>query len=182
MASSIVGTTKPPGMHHDFVIVQLKLKTLSVLGHGTGTSELWILSICMSVFLQGNHWKCCEGGGSNIIAKREVFPCGSIIRVKEGLLGKLFWSPNLSLVHLYKCNLPLSVIDCRVELPVHCEEITIMAFIWEGIQECLVYIATIYKTFKAAILLNKHSRAWRISISLKLLKTKLSKPFPARGT
>ena len=64
-----------------------------------------------------------------------------------------------SLVHLYKCNLPLSVIGCRVKLSVHHEEITVIAFIWEGIQECLVYIAAIYKTFKAAILLNKHWRA-----------------------
>lgn len=78
----------------------------------------------------------------------EVF--GKII-----LIAKVY----LSLVHLYKCNLPFSVIGCRVKLPVHCEEITVMAFIWEGIQECFVYIATIYKTFKAAILLNKHSRA-----------------------
>lgn len=28
----IAGTTKPLGMHHDFVIVQLKLKTLCVWG------------------------------------------------------------------------------------------------------------------------------------------------------
>lgn len=78
-----------------------------------------------------------------------------------GVVGKiiLITKVYLSLVHPHKRNLPLSVIGCRVKLPVHCEEITIMAFIWEGIQECLVYIATIYKTFKAAILLNKHSRA-----------------------
>lgn len=103
---------------------------------------------------------------------------------RGGDVGKiiLIFKVYFSLVHLYKCNLPLSVIGCRVKLPVHCEEITVIALIWEGIQERLVYIATIYKTFKAAILLNKHSRARRISISLKLLKTKLSKPFPARGT
>lgn len=90
-----------------------------------------------------------------------MFPCGNIIRVKKGVVGKiiLIIKVYLSLVHVYKCNLPLSVTGCRVKLPVHCEEITVMAFIWEGIQERLVYVATIYKTFKAAILLNKHSRA-----------------------
>lgn len=62
------------------------------------------------------------------------------------------------------------------------KEITIIVFTGEGSQTCLVYIIAIYKTFKTAILLNKHSRASRISISPKLLKTKLSKPFPARGT
>lgn len=71
----------------------------------------------------------------------------------------LIFRVYFSLVHLYKCDLPLSIIGCHVKLPVHREEITVIAFIWEGIQECLVYIATIYKTFKAAILLNKHSRA-----------------------
>lgn len=71
----------------------------------------------------------------------------------------LIFKVYFSLVHLYKCNLPLSVIGCHVKLPAHREEITSIAFIWEGIQECLVYIAAIYKTFKAAILLNKHLRA-----------------------
>ncbi|EOA94039.1 Partitioning-defective 3-like protein [Anas platyrhynchos] len=52
-----------------------------------------------------------------------------------------------------------SIIGCSVKLPVQCEEITIIAFRCEGIRESLVYIAAIYKTFKAAILLNKHSRA-----------------------
>lgn len=80
---------------------------------------------------------------------------------ERGEVGKiiLIFLLYLSLVHLYKCNLPRSVIGCSVKLPVHGEEITIMAFRCEGIQECLVYIAAVYKTFKAAILLNKHSRA-----------------------
>lgn len=86
-------------------------------------------------------WECHQSGGGDV---------GKII---------LIFKVCFSSVHQYKCNLPLSVIGCRVKLPVHHEEITVIAFIWEGIQECLVYIATIYKTFKAAILLNKHLRA-----------------------
>ena len=86
-------------------------------------------------------WKYHQSGGGDV---------GKII---------LIFQVHFSSVHLYKCNLPLSIIGCCVKLPVHREEITVIAFIWEGIQECLVYIATIYKTFKAAILLNKHSRA-----------------------
>lgn len=93
--------------------------------------------------------------------KEKCFHVGISSEWKGGVVGKivLITKVYLSLVRPYKCNLPLSVTGCHIKLPVHCEEITVMAFIWEGIQECLVYIATIYKTFKAAILLNKHSRA-----------------------
>lgn len=50
----LYGTITPWGTQHDFVIVQMKLKTLSILGYGTGTTELQV--IYMSAFLLWNHW------------------------------------------------------------------------------------------------------------------------------
>lgn len=50
----LCGTITPWGTQHDFVVVQMKLKTLSILGYGTGTTELQV--IYLSAFLLWNHW------------------------------------------------------------------------------------------------------------------------------
>lgn len=75
-------------------------------------------------------WEYNQGGGGD---------AGKII---------LIFKACFSVLHLHKCNLPLSIIGCCVKLPVHREEITIIAFIWEGIQECLFTLLPFIKHLK----------------------------------
>lgn len=49
LAFELRGTIAPWGMQHDFVVVQMKLKTLSILGCGIGTRELQVIYIYLYV-------------------------------------------------------------------------------------------------------------------------------------